>query len=519
MSTPAAFEVKGWCPGALRPMESGDGLIVRIRPRCASVCLEAMRGIAEAAATHGNGHIDLTRRANLQIRGVSAATLGPLTDALRTLGLLDGGPEAEAVRNILVSPLAGIDPSEALDMRPIALELVDMLAAEPETWALPGKFAFVLDGGGRLPLSGERADLRLLAIRVDGETLVAIGIDGANGPQWLRAINARRSKQTLSPLARSSDSDHGHRLWPPLRSRAFTANGKRSPSGEGQGEGCCSIDSLEPLTPTRSPGETGRSVVSPRHSFSPNAGLCECSLAGEGARSQSDSGGVTGAVLVVLRLILTAMSDGSDRLSDEAIANITAGMASLLWPVDPSAQPRARGDVPLGHLDLGDGCAVLGVGVPFGGLEASQLRALADAIAEAGGEGVRLSPWRVFYIPLRDAVALRRLMARARSLGLVVDAGDPLMRIQACPGHPACRAAYAETRKDARRLAAAMARTGFSGTAHLSGCAKGCASSLPADLTLVGAPGGYRLLRSATARDEGGAFINPADIGEGILHG
>ena len=25
---------KGWCPGALRPMRSGDGLIVRLRPSC-----------------------------------------------------------------------------------------------------------------------------------------------------------------------------------------------------------------------------------------------------------------------------------------------------------------------------------------------------------------------------------------------------------------------------------------------------------------------------------------------------
>ena len=27
------FEIKGWCPSALRPMQSGDGLVVRVRPR------------------------------------------------------------------------------------------------------------------------------------------------------------------------------------------------------------------------------------------------------------------------------------------------------------------------------------------------------------------------------------------------------------------------------------------------------------------------------------------------------
>ena len=31
----SAPQVKGWCPGAHRPMMSGDGLVVRIRPRLA----------------------------------------------------------------------------------------------------------------------------------------------------------------------------------------------------------------------------------------------------------------------------------------------------------------------------------------------------------------------------------------------------------------------------------------------------------------------------------------------------
>jgi precorrin-3B synthase len=446
MSAPAAsFEVKGWCPGALRPMESGDGLIVRIRPRCASVSLGEMRAIAEAAAVHGNGHIDLTRRANLQIRGVSAATFGPLIAALLALGLLDGRPEAEAeaVRNILVSPLAGIDSSEVLDMRPLARELADMLAAQPETWALPPKFAFVLDGGGRLALSRERADLRLLAQGPRDAPSVAIGIDSDRGTEWLG-----------SGLLRSARNHERTGAW-----------------------------------------------------------------ADDAAQTCPDA--LTGVMLTVLRLVIAAGFEGERPrgLSPEALARIKSGMAAHLRPVTVPAMPLAPQDAPLSHLDIGEGRAVLGIGVPFGSLEAEQLGALAEIIGEAGGEGIRLSPWRVFYIPLRDAVASSRLMASARSLGFVVDAGDPLMRIQACPGHPACRAASTQTRKDARLLAAAMARTGFSGTAHLSGCAKGCASSLPADLTLVGAPGGYRLLRDATARHEGGAFISPADIGEGILHG
>src|SRR5262245_62112743 len=103
----AAIEVKGWCPGALRPMPSGDGLIVRIRPFCGALSLMQAAGLAELAARLGNGHIDLTRRANLQIRGLAEDRLPELHRTLRELGLIDRDAETEARRNLMVSPLAG----------------------------------------------------------------------------------------------------------------------------------------------------------------------------------------------------------------------------------------------------------------------------------------------------------------------------------------------------------------------------------------------------------------------------
>src|SRR5580698_7919073 len=102
----AAFEVKGWCPGALRPMQSGDGLIARVRPHCATLTPHELRVLADAAQRFGNGHIDLTRRANLQIRGVTEASLPSLHDAIAGLGLLDASADSEAVRNIMINPLA-----------------------------------------------------------------------------------------------------------------------------------------------------------------------------------------------------------------------------------------------------------------------------------------------------------------------------------------------------------------------------------------------------------------------------
>ncbi len=123
MRTIARAPVRGSCPGALRPMESGDGLIVRVRPHAGRISLDVAAKLAEAAARFGNGEIDLTRRANLQIRGVTPETLEPLQQALDGLGLLDASAGAEATRNIVVSPLAGVDPTELINVTPLALDL------------------------------------------------------------------------------------------------------------------------------------------------------------------------------------------------------------------------------------------------------------------------------------------------------------------------------------------------------------------------------------------------------------
>src|SRR5215470_331896 len=82
------FAIKGWCPSAFRPMLSGDGLVVRIRPRGGRLTAAQACGIADLAERHGNGLIDLTGRANLQIRGVREDCHEPLVVALAELALV-----------------------------------------------------------------------------------------------------------------------------------------------------------------------------------------------------------------------------------------------------------------------------------------------------------------------------------------------------------------------------------------------------------------------------------------------
>lgn len=161
--------IKGWCPGALRPMLSGDGLVVRIRPRAGRLTQPQSAGIANLAQACGNGLIDLSTRANIQLRGVTEASYPALIDGLRKLRLIDETVTAEAQRNIIVSPFwQSGDAAEK-----IAAKLATALSANTAP-QLPGKFGFAIDCGARPVLRDVPADIRLERAET-GELLLCAG--------------------------------------------------------------------------------------------------------------------------------------------------------------------------------------------------------------------------------------------------------------------------------------------------------------------------------------------------------
>ena len=81
--------VKGWCPGAHRPMASGDGLLVRIRPKLGQLTKNQIEKICKLSSQYGSGIIEFTSRANLQLRGVNETRHPEILNALAELDLLD----------------------------------------------------------------------------------------------------------------------------------------------------------------------------------------------------------------------------------------------------------------------------------------------------------------------------------------------------------------------------------------------------------------------------------------------
>ncbi len=126
------------CPGALSLHEAADGGLARIRLPGGAISATALRGLAELAASYGDGRLELTSRGNVQLRALPASPAG-FADAVAALGLLPSATH-ERVRNIVASPLA---PELATYVRDLDREL----CARPALAGLPGRFLFGFDNG------------------------------------------------------------------------------------------------------------------------------------------------------------------------------------------------------------------------------------------------------------------------------------------------------------------------------------------------------------------------------------
>ncbi len=146
-------------------MESGDGLLLRVRPPLGRLSAAGARAVAAAASTHGNGTIELTGRGGLQLRGLAPQGVAAVAAAMVAAGLALADPAAERVRSVVCSPLAGVDPAMAPGTLAVAGALEAALAGTPALHRLPSKALLAVDGGGVLPLGDVGADI---AVRLDG---------------------------------------------------------------------------------------------------------------------------------------------------------------------------------------------------------------------------------------------------------------------------------------------------------------------------------------------------------------
>lgn len=168
--------IKGWCPGAWRPMATGDGLLVRVRPPLGQLSHQQVVALCEAAETFGSGLIELTSRANIQLRGVSEASWPPLMAFLVEHQLVSDDPQAERQPQLMLAPAW-----QAGDNTHTIARLLQ--ARGSELAPMPGKIGIAIDAGKAPVLCDSAADFRIER-SVDGGLIVR-----ADGYQCGAAVN------------------------------------------------------------------------------------------------------------------------------------------------------------------------------------------------------------------------------------------------------------------------------------------------------------------------------------------
>ncbi len=383
--------VKGWCPSLLKPMQAADGWLLRLKPPLCRLPAAAARRIADAAVRLGNGRLELTQRAGLQLRGFEEAGIEVFARLALDLGLAASDPEVEARRNLVAPPLLGFDDNLNELTQAIAETLESAFLQDERLAELPDKFGFLVDGGGLLPLEGAGADIALRCrtgrIELGGSWALSLPVEAlADTALALAAAFVRYSRGRYRRMQALLDAE-----GPAPLLQALNLSAAASPLGT-------------------------------RETAPPSPGL-------------------------------------------HRSAHRQQGAALVFWP--------------------------------FGALSAEQLAQTAELAVRHGDGLLRLTPWRALALAGVSQDGWLELQPRLRALGGLVEARDPLLRIDACPGLGACP----EARQDSRGLAGDLAQTLAEAgpRVHVSGCAKGCAHPAAAALTLVGEEEGWALVRDGRA--------------------
>jgi sulfite reductase beta subunit-like hemoprotein len=251
----AASQNDDRCPGVLRLHPAQDGGLARIRLPGGQLPARGADALAGAAGL-GNGIIELTARANVQVRGLAAEAAAPLAALLERAGLLPS-PAHDRVRNIAAGPLGGRHPAAVAEVDGVVAALDRGLCADPALAALPGRFLFAVDDGSGLA-SWAGADVALVAegpdhfclVLAGRPTTIAVPAAGAAGC----ALAAARAFLSLR-----GDDEGGGRGWrvreldegPARVARAL--GGSPAPSAPGRG---AAIHGATPAPPL--PGRCGQ---------------------------------------------------------------------------------------------------------------------------------------------------------------------------------------------------------------------------------------------------------------------
>lgn len=175
------------CPGLFRGSRARDGILSRMRIPGGILTVPQCLAIANLADRYSSGCLQVTNRANLQIRDLKSPVSPEVWQALQALGLASRCVEIDPIRNIMASPTAGIDRAQLLDTRLLVTAWDNYLQTHPELSELSPKFSVGFDGGESVAIADTRNDILLEATQTssDSATVLCLFLNGKNTKIYL----------------------------------------------------------------------------------------------------------------------------------------------------------------------------------------------------------------------------------------------------------------------------------------------------------------------------------------------
>lgn len=393
-----------------------------------------LRELAAIADQLTSGYMQITTRANLQLRLIQPRHTVEFVRRIQSIGLHTRGSGADNIRNLTCDPTSGVDPDELIETLPLTQALGQLILNHREFYDLPRKFNIALHGGGRIPTVEDTNDVGFKAVRVAAQ-------------------------------APSSGSPSGVLVTDQVPAGAYF----RCALGGATGHKAFARD-LGVL-------------IRPEELLEVTSALLRVYLAhgNRGDRKRAR----------LKHLLDTWTLDqylaATERLLGRTLLRIPAGAR---WEPAPGAAPVPAHPQVGVHAQRQPGLNWIGATVPVGQITAKQLRRLAE-IADLYGSGeVRLTVWQNFVLPNVPDAFLETAKKALMKLGFDWRPSHLKSGFIACTGNRYCKFAGADTKGHALDLMHWLDRRVELDqpiNIHVTGCPNSCAQHYMGDLGLLGA--------------------------------
>ena len=415
-----------------------------------------LRELARISQELTSGHIQITTRANLQLRLIEARNAPEILRRIQAVGLHTRGAGADNIRNLTCNPTAGIDPYELIDTLPLCHQLAQIIVNDRTFYDLPRKFNVAFDGGGLIGTIEDTNDIGVKAVKVAQPSLAS----GSGGIPVAKTVVPESSELRAWMPAEPAGKDACATIEPGVYFRVALGG------ATGHKTFACDLGVL------LKPEELLKVIVA----------IIRVYVAHGNRRDRKNAR---------LKHLLQTWTLEQYLAETEQLLGYKLLRAPVTQPSTINPQPP-----PPRHTHVGvypqkqKGLNYIGVAVPVGQITPKQLLRLADLADNYGSGEVRLTVWQNLVIPNIPDAFVETIKKALLKMGLHWQQSNLRSGLIACTGNSYCKFASSNTKGHALELADYLEKRielDQPINIHLTGCPNSCAQHYVGDVGLLGA--------------------------------